>query len=154
MHSAIRISASVVILLCCAACQESRPTAPTAVTATLSTPAPAPPPTSSFPPVQGPSRTFNFDRPLSYPVSSYTSSSRIILYENGGFVLEYPSMSLSYRGRYIEAGGVLNFDWEGWSSAGTWGATGTITGETMQVEYNLIMSLSDFENAVYTLSRQ
>lgn len=149
MHSAIRVSASVVILLFCAACQESRPTAPTAVTATLSTPAPAPLPTSIFPPLQGPSRTFNFDRPLSYPVQRYTESSRFVLFENGAFILEYPSLGGGYRGSYKEADGLINFTWEGWSRAGDWGASGEITGDTLTVRYNFIMSMSDFDDAIY-----
>jgi len=30
------------------------------------------------------------------------------------------------------------------------GSTGTIRGETLTVQYNLIMQLTDFEDAVYT----
>ena len=63
--------------------------------------------------------------------------------------LQYPAGE--YRGRYTEANGVITFQWDGWSTAGPWGATGTINGSSLTVEYNLIMQLSDFENAVYSL---
>jgi hypothetical protein len=49
------------------------------------------------------------------------------------------------------ADGVITFDWEGWSAAGPWGATGSIRGDSLTVEYNLIMQLTDFEDAVYAL---
>ena len=48
-----------------------------------------------------------------------------------------------------EANGVITFAWEGWSVAGSWGATGTIRGDRLTVQYNLIMQLTDFEDAVY-----
>jgi hypothetical protein len=46
---------------------------------------------------------------------------------------------------------VITFDWEGWSAAGPWGATGSIRGDSLTVEFNLIMQLTDFEDAVYAL---
>jgi hypothetical protein len=97
----------------------------------------------------GPARTFVFDRQLSHPISSYTRESRFVLYENGAFVLQYASLGGGYRGGYTEENGVITFAWEGWSIAGAWGATGTIRGDTLTVQYNVIMQLSDFEDAVY-----
>ena len=152
MSSVIRRSATIIILVLCAGCGDSRPTAPTAVSAT---PRFAPPvqTTRVFPPLEGPSRTFNFDHALSPSASAYTRSSRFILYENGAFILEYPTLGGGYRGKYTESDGTINFEWEGWSSAGTWGATGMIKGDALAVEYNLIMMLTDFEDAAYTLVR-
>jgi hypothetical protein len=49
------------------------------------------------------------------------------------------------------ANGVITFEWEGWSVAGPWGATATISDDSLSVEYNLIMQLTDFEDAVYVL---
>jgi len=40
----------------------------------------------------GASRTFLFDRELSYRVNDYTKMSRFVLYDNGAFVLQYPSL--------------------------------------------------------------
>jgi hypothetical protein len=104
--------------------------------------------------LSGPSRTFIFDRELSYRVSDYTRTSRFVLYDNGAFVLQYPSLGEGgYRGRYTDANGVITFEWEGWSVAGPWGATGTLKGDSLTVQYNLIMQLTDFEDAVYVLMR-
>jgi hypothetical protein len=98
--------------------------------------------------LSGPSRTFVFDRARSYPVSGYTQTSRFVLYDNGAFVLQYVGLG-DYRGGYRETSGVITFDWEGWSTAGAWGATGTLKGDSLAVQYNLIMQLTDFEDATY-----
>ena len=114
-----------------------------------------PPPTArvatNFPPVSGPSRTFVFDRELSFPVRDYTQKSRLVLYDNGAFVLEYPGGG--YRGGYKDENGVITFEWEGSSGAGPWGAAGTLKGESLTVQYNVVMQLTDFEDAVYVLMR-
>ncbi len=66
--------------------------------------------------MSGPSRTFFFDRELSYPVSDYTKKSQFVLYDNGAFVLQYPSLGEGgYRGGYKDANGVITFEWEGWN---------------------------------------
>ncbi len=57
--------------------------------------------------------------------------------------------SFEYPGRYTESDGTITFDWDGWSAAGPWGATATITAEVLTVRYNFIMEMTDFENAVY-----
>ena len=59
-------------------------------------------------------------------------------------------VSASYRGTYKETDGAITFNWEGWSVAGPWGATGTLANDRLVVRYNLIMQLSDFEDAVHT----
>jgi hypothetical protein len=66
---------------------------------------------------------------------------------DGTFVLQYPHGD--YRGRYREVDGGVQFDWDGSSAAGSWGATGSIDRDRLIVHYNLIMQLSDFEDAVY-----
>lgn len=70
--------------------------------------------------------------------------------DNGGFVLQYAGLGFEYRGGYAETKGAIAFEWEGWSAAGPWGATGTLKGDSLTVQYNLIMQLTDFEDAVYT----
>jgi hypothetical protein len=100
--------------------------------------------------LSGPSRTFAFDHELSYRVSDYTRASRFVLYDNGAFVLHYTNLGgPGYRGGYTEENGVITFQWEGWSVAGVWGATGTLNGNALTVQYNWIMQLTDFEDAVY-----
>ena len=43
------------------------------------------------------------------------------------------------------------FEWEGWNVAGPWGATGTLKGDSLTVQYNEIMQHTDFEDALYVL---
>ena len=71
--------------------------------------------------------------------------------DNGAFVLRFSGPG-EYRGGYTVANGVITFEWEGWNVAGPWGATGTIRGDSLTVEYNLIMQWTDFEDAVYALA--
>ena len=43
---------------------------------------------------------------------------------------------------------MIKFEWEGWSVAGPWGATGTLKGDSLTVHYNEIMRHTDFEDAL------
>jgi hypothetical protein len=102
----------------------------------------------------GPSLTYIFERELSYPVSDYTKQSRLVIFDNGAFLLQYVSLGGDgYRGGYTEANGVMNFEWEGFSTAGAFGATGTLKGNSLTVDYTGLMEISDFEDAVYVLTR-
>jgi hypothetical protein len=139
MKSGARLGASLVLVVLLQACGEPGPTSPT-------TQISRPPRVSPLP---GPSRTFSFDRGLSPKVSGYTKASRFILYDQGAFVLQYATLGEEYRGRYTETDSVIRFEWDAWSAAGPWGATGTLDGDSLTVRYNLIMQLTDFEDAVY-----
>lgn len=138
-----------VALLLSAACGSSVPTAPTAVPQPVAVA--LQPPAAPFPPLTGSSRTFNFERELSYRVHDYTTKSQVILYDNGAFVLRFDGIG-AYRGAYSQAGGALAFAWEGWSPAGVWQASGTLDKESLAVRYNDIMRMTDFEDAVYVLT--
>jgi hypothetical protein len=111
----------------------------------------------NFPPLSGPSRTFIFDRELSYAVRDFTKKSRFILYDNGAFGLQYPGIEYVYRGGYQDANGVLMFLFD--SSTGRsvnepWDdATGTLEGDSLTIQYQESMQHADFENAVYVLLR-
>jgi hypothetical protein len=96
-------------------------------------------------------RTFVFAHELTYPVSGGTWASRYVLYPDGTFALQFGGPGLQYRGRYTESNSVIVFDWDGWSTAGPWGATGTLDGDIMTVRYNLVMMLTDFEDGAYRL---
>jgi hypothetical protein len=144
---------TIVLAVACGSAAPTSPTSPTAVTAAATVTSPPPASTSRFPPESGPFRTFVFDRELSHPVAEYTRKSRFLLYDNGAFVLDYQGLGLRYRGAYRESEGVVTFEWEGWSAAGPWGATATATGDSLTVRFNVIMQLTDFEDAVYALSR-
>lgn len=151
MNTTVRRGAAVFLVVLSTACGSSGPTTPTAIPQPLPVPAPTAPPTRTFPPLSGPSRTFAFDRELSYRVSDYTRKSSFVLYDNGAFVLRFSGPG-EYRGGYTVANGVITFEWEGWNVAGPWGAAGTIRGDSLTVEYNLIMQWTDFEDAVYALA--
>ena len=105
-----------------------------------------------FPPLSGPSRTFVFDRELWYPVGDSTKRSRFVLYDNGAFALQYQGRAGDgLRGRYVEANGDINFEWEDRSPVGGWAAVGILRDDTLSVQYNWIMWATDFEDAVYVL---
>jgi hypothetical protein len=153
------VAVLLVLLVLSAGCGDSEPTLPPTVTSQLpelpAQPSPPPPPPAHVPPLSGPARTFSFDRGLSYPVRDYTRHSRLVLYDNSAFVLQYldaAGVAGEYRGAYTEANGVLLFVWEGWSSAGSWGATGTLKDNSLTVQYNEIMHHVDFDDAVYVLT--
>jgi hypothetical protein len=103
--------------------------------------------------LSGPSRSFAFDHEVRYHVSDGTKNSRFILYDTGGFVLQSSSWTGEFRGGYTEADGVITFEWEGWSVAGPWGATGTLRDGVLTVRYNDVMQWTDFEDAAYRLTR-
>jgi hypothetical protein len=111
-------------------------------------PSSTPLPSIDLPAFSGPSRTFTFDRESSYHVHDYTKSSQFVLYDDGAFVLQYVGVG-EYRGRYEGTNGALTFEWEGSNTAGPWGATGVLIGDSLTVHYSEIMQLTDFEDAVY-----
>lgn len=125
------------ILVLSAACSASPPAAPSVTNTTVVN--------SSR--LSGPLRTFSFVSQVSYPVSHYTQQSSMRLYDNGAFALDYSSGS--YTGTYSERDGAIVFEWEAGSSGGAWGATGSVSGDTLTIRYNVVMQMSDFEDAVY-----
>ena len=151
MYTAIRGGTLVGLVVLSIACGRSTPTGPTAGSQVAIVPPAAP--RTNFPPLSGSSRTFTFDHGLTYPVSAYTTQSRFVLYDDGAFALQYLSLGGEYRGGYTDSNGVITFEWEGWSTAGPWGATGTLKDGSLTVQYNPIMQLTDFEDAVYGLTQ-
>ena len=103
--------------------------------------------------MSGPSRTFIFASEVGYPVRDYTKQSRFVLYDNGAFALEYPP-SWRLPGQYRDENGVLMFlfEFQGRTVNDIWDdATGTLSGDTLTITYDLIMQHSDYENAAYVL---
>lgn len=103
----------------------------------------------------GQPRTFVFDHTLSGYQDPYSPGSFFNLYDNGTFVLEYPAVAtdLGYFGAYTEANGALTFVWAAWNIAGPWGATGTLNGDSLTVNFNGTMQGTDFVSSVYTLQQ-
>jgi hypothetical protein len=125
---------------------------------TSPSPRPEPPPIAApvgpaeFPPVSKPGRIYGSAAPLNYPLQPYTLASRFVLHDDGTFVLQYGyPRAFEYRGTYKESGSAITFEWEGWSTAGPWGATGSLGDKALIVRYNEVMMLTDFEDAIYSL---
>jgi hypothetical protein len=93
---------------------------------------------------------------MSTPMHGSPLASRYVLYDDGTFALQYSSANFpffEYHGTYSGNNGRIDFDWEGWSTTGPWGATGTLTEDSLSVKYNFIMLMSDFEDGAYVRQR-
>ena len=140
--------AVVVILAGCA----TRAVSPTAPTSSSNVPTQPAPPTG---PAQCSSQSATFPSPtrsarVYLGATTCPSASRFVLYDDGSFTLQYVTQPGEYRGTYAERDGAITFHWDALGIAGPWAADGTITSETLNVHFNLLMQLDDFEDAVYT----
>ena len=152
MNAAVRSGALAALLVLAAACTNGGPpTAPT--TDSTSTPLRgAVDVPRGFPAVSGPARIYVAAVSPSYPMHGSPLGSRYVLYDDGTFALQYSSANypfFEYRGTYQEANALVTFAWEGWSTAGPWGASGSLSADALAVRYNLVMQMSDFEDGVY-----
>lgn len=143
MMSTARWVALAVMLLVSAACDRGTMISPTA-----SEPSPSAP-VSRWPPLTGASLTYHFDRPIGYVTPCCARDTEIRLYDTGGFQMNYLKTGWSYHGSYTVTADVIVFEWDWWSAAGPWGATGTLEGDTLTIRYNQLMGLYDFEDGVY-----
>ena len=106
-----------------------------------------PTPARPLPPLTGAITTYRFSKPLLYPVNAYTQGSSFVLYESGGFYLQYDAFAHRYHGGYEQDGErILFYFGEGDSTPD---AIGTLIGDLLEVRYSDRMQHSDFENAVY-----
>ena len=146
------------IAILSAGCSDSHRTSPTAPTgsntaSTAFVPIGVPP----FPPVSKPARVYvTAIEGTSAAYHGGALNARYALHDDRSFALQYASPrfgNFEYRGTYSEANGEVVFHWEGWSAAGPWGATATITEELLTVSYNFIMQMTDFEDAVFARVR-
>jgi Tol biopolymer transport system component len=105
-------------------------------------------PYGAFPPVSGPARIYKRVTEHRHPPGAL---SRYVLYDDSTFALQYLGPTGEYTGRYSRTGSAVDFSFDGWSTAGPWEATGFLHGDSLVVEYNIVMWLSDFEDGVYRL---
>lgn len=72
--------------------------------------------------------------------------------DDGTFRLQFLSARygfFEYLGSHTRAGAVLDLAFDDSNTAGEWRASGTLDGDCLTVEYNLVMFLADFEDGVY-----
>jgi hypothetical protein len=148
MISVVRRVALVGFFAACVACGDQ-----TGLTVASPTTAPSPPPVTvtPLPPLSGATTTYSFSEPLenfgSYRAHGFTEGSSFVLYETGGFYLQYEAFAHRYRGRYEQEDGRINFYFSERSS--TADAIGTLKGQLLAIRFSEIMQHSDFENALY-----
>jgi len=101
-----------------------------------------------FPPLSGAATTYRFSEALeNYRVSGFTEGSSFVLYETGGFYLQYEAFAHGYRGRYEQDDGQISFYFS--ERSNTADAIGTLKGNRLEIRYSEMMQHSDFENAAY-----
>jgi len=116
---------------------------------------PIPTPQSSFIealPFSGPSRTFVFDRELSYPVSPATKGSLWILYDNGAFDLRFPGWSAG--GVYRVDDGVFGCQFVSPNQGAVFAAfptCGGLEGDVLTIDWDEFAEQADWQDAVYVL---
>ena len=126
-------------------------------------PSPPPPATSGSPPpfptVSSTAAIYDGPKGLYDELAAYHGSllpTRYVLFSDSTFQLQFASFRFgifSYAGRYSRSDSLITYIWEGWSTAGPWGATGTLRGDTLAVRYNMIMMMTDFIDGDYVRSR-
>jgi hypothetical protein len=151
MTATLRCRTFIAVFALSIACSNAnRPTAPSQVPTPLTPTSPPPPIVQPLvvPPLSGPANNYVFSRQLEYPVSHFTLTSKYVLYENGAFSLQYVSPAGELVGAYLLDNGQISFRFSGGGDA-----SGTLSGDVLEVRYSERMQHSDFENAVYKRSR-
>jgi hypothetical protein len=138
----------VLMVAVATSCSEPTRYSPPAVEKVVPPPVTVLPP-GPFPAVSKPGMIYAYDSPLGPAWSSW--GTRYVLYDDGTHALQFAvsNGAYQYMGRWTRADSTILFTWDGWSTAGEWGATGTVRGEQLVVKYNIIMQLTDFEDAIY-----
>lgn len=94
----------------------------------------------------GPDSLYSANRAAGFELHS-----RYVLYDDDTFALQTIGIQGfgEFTGRYARADSIVTFDWDGWSTAGPWGATGTFRGDSLVVKYNPVMQMTDFIDGTY-----
>ena len=144
-HAAWR-RAAFVATVCLMSCSDPRLPGPSEP---ASQPTPTTPVAPAYPALTRPGEIYV--GPADLYASIRSLASRYVLYEDGTFGLQFIQVGefFEYRGRYARADSLITFDWDGWSTAGPWGATGTFRGDSLVVKYNPVMQMTDFIDGTY-----
>jgi hypothetical protein len=124
----------VALLVFLPACNHSkRPPTPTSATPALVVYPP--------PPLTGPSTTYSFIGPLSaHDISQSIVNSKYVLYENGAVAAHFALSVAPLHGSYQQTDEHLVF---------SFGATGLLRGDVLEVRYGDRLQQADFEDAAY-----
>lgn len=82
------------------------------------------------------------------------SPARYVFHEDGSFELQYIQRYrgvVQYDGDYSQRGSTIDFAFDVRSSAGPMEAIGILDGDYLEVKYNVVMFLTDFEDGLYVL---
>jgi hypothetical protein len=83
-------------------------------------------------------------------------SSRYVFYADSTFALQFNSATFGpfeYGGHFVRTNAGIKLNFDGWNVVGPWEASGIMNADALTVTYNSSMSLSDFIDGVYVLSR-
>ena len=133
------------------------PTLGTPVPPVVTPPTPGTPsvPTSGFPALTRGGQIYVAPISLYDVFADFHGSSlptRYVLYDDNSFTLQFLSARFGffeYTGYYSRLNSKITFLWNGWSTAGPWGADGILHGDSLSVTYNLIMRMTDFIDGTY-----
>lgn len=77
---------------------------------------------------------------------------RYVFYNDSAFAAQYlsPWGSLyDYGGRFVRQDSIIHLYFDNGSVAGSWEARATLSGDSLTVRYNALMSLDDFEDGIF-----
>jgi len=100
---------------------------------------------ASFPPLSRPGIIYDRISPSVIP-----GNERYVLYEDGTFGLQYVTPGFGffeYSGKYSRADSAIAFTFD--ANNPTWLADGVVAGDSLVVQYNHDMVMSDFEDGLY-----
>lgn len=147
------------LLALSAGCADSTGPPPPAAAPPLAEPAAPPQPgLRAFPPLSRPGDVYDGNPGIYQAARAYhggTLASRYVLYEDGTFGLQFLSPAFGfheYAGRYAHRQPGISLGFYDGNTAGPWFATATLRGDSLAVEYNLVMYLADFLDGVYVRS--
>jgi hypothetical protein len=148
------LAAVLAFLLCLSTgCTDAvQPDPPPVVPPVVEPPAPV---LGDFPALSRPGEIYNEPGGLYSAYVDYhggTPLTRYVLYQDGTFGLQFLSPRHGFHefsGQYSRTGLRITLTFDGANTAGPWLASGILSGDSMAVEYNLVMGLADFIDGVY-----
>ena len=160
MASVKLVSMAVAIASLAGCSSESNPTAPPLEPPSIVSQQPAdaePAFHPDFPAPSNPDHIYNEAAPLYdfLAPSQGKAVSRFVFYKDGTFSLQFSNSIFGffeYKGTYAPYAAGIDLEFNDGDLGGAWNATGILTGNSLQVNYNPIMIGADFNNGRYVES--